>query len=85
MTASKTWPCAIAWLIAGCSTTSTAPTGCQIPPSDMMTAPVALMRIGGDPDRAPEAIKHNADALLDDRDKLIRWQKWYSAGNKKAP
>lgn len=50
-----------------------------------MTAPVALMRIGGDPDKAPAVMKHNADALLDDRDKLIRWQKWYSASNKKAP
>ena len=43
------------------------------------------MRIGGDPDKAPAVMKHNADALLDDRDKLIRWQKWYSASNKKAP
>lgn len=37
-----------------------------------------------DPDKAPAVIKHNADALLDDRDKLIRWQRWYSASNKKA-
>jgi len=50
-----------------------------------MAAPVVLMRIGGDPDKAPAVIKHNADALLDDRDKLIRWQKWHSASNKKAP
>ena len=42
-----------------------------------MTAPVALMRIGGNPDKAPAVMKHNADALLDDRDKLIRWQAWY--------
>jgi len=42
-----------------------------------MTHPVVLMRIGGDPDRAPGVMKHNAEALLSDRDKLIRWQKWY--------
>ena len=74
-----------ALLIAGCSTTLTAPMDCPIPPSDLMTAPVALMRIGGDPDKAPAVIRHNADALLDDRDKLIRWQKWHSDANKKAP
>ena len=42
-----------------------------------MTPPAALMRIGGNPDMAPAVMKHNADALLGDRDKLIRWQKWY--------
>ena len=46
-----------------------------------MTPPIALMSIGGNPDRAPVVMKHNGDALLGDRDKLIRWQKWY----KKAP
>lgn len=51
------------WLIAGCSTS--------------MTPPVALMSIGGNPERAPAVMKHNADALLNDRDRLIRWQKWY--------
>ena len=50
-----------------------------VTPSDIMTAPVALMRIGGDPDRAPAVMKHNGDALLSDRDRLIRWQKWYKA------
>ena len=77
--------CATVLLIAGCSSYTTQPSGCPIPPSDLMAAPVALMRIGGDPDRAPAVMKHNADALLDDRYKLIRWQKWYSASNKKAP
>ena len=43
-----------------------------------MTPPVVLMRIGGDPERAPGVMKHNAEALLNDRDKLIRWQKWYN-------
>ena len=42
-----------------------------------MTPPVALMSIGGNPDRAPAVMKHNADALLSDRDKLIRWQNWH--------
>lgn len=42
-----------------------------------MTSPVALMAIGGNPDRVPTVMKHNADALLNDRDRLIRWQKWY--------
>ena len=42
-----------------------------------MMQPVALMSIGGNHDRAPAVMKHNADALLSDRDKLIRWQKWY--------
>lgn len=55
----------------------TQPSDCPTPPSDLMTQPVALMSIGGNPDRAPAVMKHNADALLNDRDKLIRWQKWY--------
>lgn len=42
-----------------------------------MTPPVALMAVGGNPERAPAVMKHNADALLNDRDRLIRWQKWY--------
>jgi hypothetical protein len=42
-----------------------------------MAPPVVLMRIGGDPERAPGVMKHNGDALLSARDKLIRWQKWY--------
>ena len=42
-----------------------------------MTPPVALMATGGDPELAPVVFRHNADALLSDRDKLIRWQKWY--------
>ena len=50
---------------------------CPIPPSDLMMQPVALMSIGGNHDLAPAVMKHNADALLDDRDRLIRWQKWY--------
>ena len=62
---------------AGCSTSMTQPSACPIPPSDLMTAPVALMRIGGDPGIAPTVMKHNADALLNDRDRIIRWQKWY--------
>ena len=48
-----------------------------------MTPPVALMRIGGNPDRAPAVMKHNADALLNDRDKLTRWQKWYEEDHKR--
>ena len=44
-----------------------------------MEQPVVLMRIGGAPDRAPAVMKHNAAALLNDRDRLIRWQKWYSS------
>jgi len=40
------------------------------------------MAIDGDPQRAPAAIRHNAEALLSDRDKLIRWQQWYK---EKAP
>ena len=55
----------------------TQPSGCPVPPSDIMTPPVALMAIGGDPERAPGVMKHNADVLLNDRDRLIRWQKWY--------
>ena len=47
-----------------------------------MTEPVALMRIGGNPDRAPMVMKHNGDALLNDRGRLIRWQNWYK---EKAP
>ena len=42
-----------------------------------MVAPVALMAVGGNPDRAPSVMKHNGDALLNDRSRLIRWQKWY--------
>ena len=68
---------AYALLIAGCSSSMTQPSGCPVPPSDLMTPPVALMRIDGDPQRAPVAIRHNAEALLSDRDRLIRWQKWY--------
>lgn len=48
-----------------------------MPPSDLMTPPVALMVIGGNPERAPIVMKHNGDALLNDRYRLIRWQKWY--------
>src|SRR5574344_2827859 len=77
VTKSKLWLCAIAWLIAGCSTSMTQPSDCPIPPSDLMTPPVALMTIGGNPDLAPAVMKHNADALLNDRARLIRWQKWY--------
>ena len=33
-----------------------------------MTPPVALMRIGGNPERAPSVMKHNAEALLSDAD-----------------
>jgi len=77
VTKSKMWLCVIAWLIAGCSTSMTQPSGCPIPPSDLMTPPVVLMRIGGDPERAPSVMKYNAEALLGDRGKLIRWQKWY--------
>ena len=47
-----------------------------------MTPPVALMRIGGNPDRAPAVMKHNADALMNDRNKLTRWQKWYEEDHK---
>lgn len=50
-----------------------------------MTPPVALMAIGGNPDRAPAVMKHNGDELLYDRGRLIRWQEWYSERNKKAP
>ena len=85
MTESKLLLCAIALLTAGCSTSMTQPSDCPIPPNDLMAEPAALMRIGGNPDRAPAVMKHNADALLGDRDRLIRWQKWYSASNKKAP
>ena len=42
-----------------------------------MTPPVALMAIGGNPERAPSVMKHNGGELLSDRDRLIRWQKWY--------
>jgi len=42
-----------------------------------MTPPAMLMRIGGNPERAAGVMKHNADVLKSDRDKLIRWQKWY--------
>ena len=35
------------------------------------------MAIDGDPQRAPVAIRHNAEALLSDRDMLIRWQNWH--------
>ena len=42
-----------------------------------MTTPQPLMAIDGDPQRAPVAIRHNAEALLSDRDKLIRLQQWY--------
>ena len=56
--------------------------GCPTLPSDLMTEPVALMRIGGNPDLVPAVMKHNADALLNDRDKLIRWQKWYEKDRK---
>lgn len=36
-----------------------------------------------DPDAAPVVMKHNADALLGDRDRLIRLQQWYQAQKKK--
>lgn len=42
-----------------------------------MKPPIALMAVGGNPDRAPSVMKHNGDALLNDRYRLIRWQKWY--------
>ena len=62
-----------ALLIAGCSTSSMPPTACPEIPSDLMVPPAQLMHIES-PERAPEAIKHNARELLSDRDRLIRIQ-----------
>lgn len=69
-------------MTAGCSRSITAPSACPRPANDLLVKSVDLQAITSAED-APDVMKHNGDVLLGDRDRVARWQAWWSGCEKR--
>ena len=68
--------------MSGCSGT-THLSACPSPANDLLVKSGELQAITSAED-APDVMKHNGDVLLDDRDRVARWQAWWRGCEKGA-
>lgn len=61
-------------MIVGCSNTTTPPLAS--PSADLLVPPAELQE-ATDAESFGDVMEYNNRVLLDDRDKLIRWQEWW--------